>query len=87
MRSAGFSAGSIRSVPTQPVAKTLHPPLSSGSFEARRVTSVCFGRVDRTVYVTTEDNTTDAGLAGCLLVSGIDVAGAAPPVVTRACND
>jgi sugar lactone lactonase YvrE len=46
---------------------------------ARRVTSVCFGRVDRTVYVTTEDNTTDEALAGCLLVSDIDVAGAAPP--------
>jgi gluconolactonase len=46
---------------------------------ARRVTSVCFGRVDRTVYVTTEDNTTDAALTGCLLVSDIDVAGAAPP--------
>jgi len=46
---------------------------------ARRVTSVCFGRVDRTVYVTTEDNTTDAALAGCLLVSDIDVAGAAAP--------
>jgi xylono-1,5-lactonase len=46
---------------------------------ARRVTSVCFGRVDRTVYVTTEDNTTDEALAGCLLVGDIDVAGAAPP--------
>jgi xylono-1,5-lactonase len=46
---------------------------------ARRVTSVCFGRVDRTVYVTTEDNTSDEALAGCLLVSDIDVAGAAPP--------
>jgi xylono-1,5-lactonase len=46
---------------------------------ARRVTSVCFGRVDRTVYVTTQDNTTDAALTGCLLVSDIDVAGAAAP--------
>jgi sugar lactone lactonase YvrE len=49
---------------------------------ARRVTSVCFGRVDRTVYVTTEDNTTDAALIGCLLVSDIDVAGAVPPAAT-----
>src|SRR6516165_8000985 len=38
--SGRLTTGSSRSAPTQPVAKMLQPPLSIGSFEARRVTSV-----------------------------------------------